>query len=458
MSNKDNDKNILELEELASTVFNLKNESIPRRPIVIEFCGSPKSGKTSCINSLDLFLRRNNFRTRVLRERASICPVEDKYDPYFNIWTVTSAIAELSEILSNHSKYYDVVILDRGLFDALCWFSWLQKKQHFDEYEFTSVESFLTMNRWRSVIDLVYVFTAEPKVSMQREFANLLTRKQGSIMRNPVLTTYKQTLIDMMSKYKDTFGTIEHIDTSEIDQNQVNYNVTKSILDVLNNNISEKVGFINRSQIKASLPEQFNFSELSCCTDKLQFDARCNVEKSSDKVQPIPILIITNIERTKVFVVKKSKKRTSEESPESNKILLYLGGHIRQEDLSYSGENDLLWVSRYALHREIKEEIGIDYYANPKDEPFCIWVKDNDRSEKHLAICYIKEVDFNTLKYKLDKNEFVFSGSTKSGTPQDIATVYKDYDKLESWSQIILQKVFGYKSKQNAIQLEVFNP
>jgi ribosome biogenesis GTPase A len=39
---------IKNLEKLAAKVLELKNKSIPRRPIVIEFCGSPKSGKSSC--------------------------------------------------------------------------------------------------------------------------------------------------------------------------------------------------------------------------------------------------------------------------------------------------------------------------------------------------------------------------------------------------------------------------
>ena len=93
MSKKiENDVNtkIAELEKLAESVLRLKRNVIPRRPIVIEFCGSPKSGKSSCINSLDLFLRRNKFRTKILTERASVCPVLNKYDPHFNIWTVSS--------------------------------------------------------------------------------------------------------------------------------------------------------------------------------------------------------------------------------------------------------------------------------------------------------------------------------------------------------------------------------
>ncbi len=48
-------ENIKKLEDKAERILVKKRQVIPRRPILIEFCGSPKSGKSSCINSLDLF-------------------------------------------------------------------------------------------------------------------------------------------------------------------------------------------------------------------------------------------------------------------------------------------------------------------------------------------------------------------------------------------------------------------
>lgn len=49
-------ENIEKLELLAGEVLELKKLHRQRRPIVIEFCGSPKSGKTSSITSLNIFL------------------------------------------------------------------------------------------------------------------------------------------------------------------------------------------------------------------------------------------------------------------------------------------------------------------------------------------------------------------------------------------------------------------
>lgn len=85
-------KRISELEKLAADILQLKRRVRPRRPIVIEFSGSPKSGKTTAISSLDIFLRRNGFRTKVLTERASVCPIPNKFDPVFNVWTGCAAL------------------------------------------------------------------------------------------------------------------------------------------------------------------------------------------------------------------------------------------------------------------------------------------------------------------------------------------------------------------------------
>jgi putative protein kinase ArgK-like GTPase of G3E family len=49
-----------------------------RKPIVLEFAGVPKAGKTSTLSQVQTFLRRCGFRVEVVVERASICPIRDK--------------------------------------------------------------------------------------------------------------------------------------------------------------------------------------------------------------------------------------------------------------------------------------------------------------------------------------------------------------------------------------------
>lgn len=451
MDNFENDikKKIEEVESLAAGLLKEKNKSIPRRPIVIEFCGSPKSGKTTCINSLELFLRRNKFRTKILTERASVCPIKDKFDPNFNFWTACSSIAEFSQILGNHSKNYDVVILDRGIFDAICWFDWLHQNQCMRESDFKGVVKFLTIHKWRSVIDLVYVFTAEPDVSLEREHANLLTRKQGRIMQNSNLLSYKKCIESNAKKYSRFFQKIEVFDTSDKSMDDGNYIVTKKVLGILRGNIVEKIGYVERKTISSGLSECFKYTDLGIAEQNLSFDFRDSVEKDKQKIQPIPILVITNEERSKIFVVKKNKSNTSIDSPEKGKLLLYLGGHTRKEDSFSTSAKNILEISKEALTREIREEIGLNYFIpNTELDPLCIWIRDGSRSENHLAICFILQVDLSTFKFTLDKQEFMTANNTKSGSILSIPEIVKREKELENWSKIILREEFNVPINQ----------
>lgn len=432
---------IAELELLAEEVLALKKNSLPRRPIVIEFCGSPKAGKSTCINSLHLFLRRNNFRTKILNERAGICPINSKFDPLFNIWTMSSALAELSEVISNHSRDYDVIILDRGLFDAICWFSWQKENDFLHEEDYKSFVKFITTIKWRSIIDVIYTFTVDPNESLTREHATLLTNKTGSVMRIQVLHSFKTTLIESMDKFSTLFRNIQNIDTTKITHNEVNYKVTKDILNILKDITIEKIGYINANEISCT-GNVFNINSSNIKDLELHFGDRSDIEKDTNYVQPIPIAIITNKEKTRVLIVRKQSNKTSKQSPEYNKNLIYFGGHIRDEDRMCIKEKNTYSTIKHALFREIKEEVGLDFHPN-EDNPICIWLKDNLKSKKHLAICFVVEKDLDFINITLDRHEFSSSKKFNSGQILDIKNVVKDHNNYEEWSKILLEKVFS---------------
>ena len=441
------------LERIAQEVLALKRTSIPRRPIVIELCGSPKAGKTSCINALSMFLRRNEFRVKVLVERASVCPVKNKYDPLFNVWTICSAIAELSETISNSSKEHDVVILDRGLFDALCWFEWQQASHYLDHDSLAQIASFLTLKRWRAAIDLVLVFFADSNISIDREYASLLTRKRGSIMREQILESYRQAMEIAMNKYGRSFRNIQRFDTSSLNQNQVSFKITEQVLRLLQNTVSESVGHIALQRFDSiSFSGAKAYSSDCIPSDEcMEFKARPVVEQDDNSVQPIPILVITDPTRKRVLTARKNRKAAKESSPENGKTLLYFGGHTRLEDSFISGRRDVMSVCKSALTRELKEEIGIDFCPEHLDPILLLWEKDNDRSKKHLGVCFLWETDLDSLPIKMDRNEFAIGQDTGPAFAlvRDLNTA-----NLESWSQAILAKIFGVFTSQQNLLLE----
>lgn len=442
------DKRLLikQLELLANEVLNLKVERNQRRPIIIEFCGSPKSGKSTTITSLNIFLKRNNFKTVVLTERASVCPVTRKTNPFFNIWTLTSAIAELIGYLATGKDKYDIIIADRGMFDALCWFEWLNSNydghnSYLDDNTFQVLENFALIDLWTNIIDIVYVFKVPPETSIQREYANLLTEQRGSIMRESILESFNLAIDRTIIKHESHFRKIIQIDTSEQqnNQNQVGYNVTHSILTTLKDLLIERIGYFDVS-IRNELATGINSIEI--LKGKLiKFGNRDVVEKEV-YIQPIPIAIITNKNRDKILVLKKNKKRTSNSSPERNKLLVYLGGHLREEDFL---DKSLAKAITRGLHREIEEELNESVAIN-SSESFLIYSPTNYKSQRHLAICHIITLDLENTTFNPTPEEFIMKkGRSKSGRVYKIEELREEIKDMEDWSRIILKEKFQLK-------------
>ena len=232
-------KIILELQKKAEDVRSLKQEHRQKRPIIIEFSGSPKAGKTSCINSLELFLKRNGFTVKIIQERASVCPVTDKQSPMFNLWTVCMSLAGLIGTIENKHNSVDVLILDRGIFDALCWFQWQVNNKKMEEEQRNITEKFLLMYEIVKCIDIVFAFSVTPEVSIEREYATLLTDKLGTIMNEKVLGEYLDAMEITYNKKKKYFHEVFKIETTKKNQDEVGKEVTEITLDTLKNLLME---------------------------------------------------------------------------------------------------------------------------------------------------------------------------------------------------------------------------
>ena len=449
-NNPDRKNTIRILQEKAKEILELKKRRRQKRPIIIEFSGSPKSGKTTCINSLELFLRRNGFRVAVVQERASVCPVSDKKSPMFNIWTVCSSIMGMITHLEQVAPTCDVLILDRGVFDALCWFEWLLKKNAISPHQKEIFDNFLCIDVLINRIDIVFAFTVTPEESIKREYANLLTDKPGTIMSPNTLNEYLTAVRVAVEGKKNFFHCIEEINTTEKMQDEVGKEVTDKTLEILKNMLMERIGYtkpaddiINSLSQKRIVPCADNC--LRGYLGEMSFGLRSDVENDRRLIQPIPIAVFTDRERKMVLTIKKRRDAVSAGSPEKNKYLLYVGGHSRAEDCAEINADNTLAICRYTLHREVKEEIGITVSFNGIT-PLLIYTPDSNKSRQHIAVCFIVERDdIDELKLRMDANELILNrGKSKSGSFQDIDELIKKGGKtFESWSVEICKHVFN---------------
>ncbi|MCL2217260.1 MAG: hypothetical protein FWB91_09625 [Defluviitaleaceae bacterium] len=349
------------------------------------------------------------------------------------------------EVLESRPINCDILILDRGVFDALCWFSWLNTQKHMTDSHRNNVENFFLLPEFTRLIDIVFVFECDAKTSIEREHATLLTKKLGSIMKPNVLSQYLNAIEYTVEKHGNNFIRIERIDTSKSEQNQVNKEVTSRALEILRDLLMEKIGYINPDlELKTKLLSQriTPFSELDNLLTAFDFDFRETVEATEEFIQPVPIAIITDASRSKVLVVKKNKRSTGADSPEKSKLLMYVGGHSRIEDTHNMPIISFLSICRETLAREIKEEIGISVVLDDIT-PYVIYTPDNPKSKQHLAICFIVERDLDDISIKLDQSELILNrGGSESGKFFPVDELGHNIHKLESWGIELLKEVF----------------
>lgn len=125
-----------------------------RRPFVVELTGTPKAGKTTVISLLEGFFDRTDYKVHVLRERAAKCPLSMKGHFFFNTWTTATMLAELLETIDTD---HDLVIPDRGFFDALVWLELQVRRNQVTASEREVFERFVLLERWRKLVDAVLV-------------------------------------------------------------------------------------------------------------------------------------------------------------------------------------------------------------------------------------------------------------------------------------------------------------
>lgn len=437
-----------ELEVIAKDILKLKNQLGLRRPLVIEVCGTPKSGKTTAINALNIFLKRNGFNTSLVLEMAAVCPIKNKTDYFFNSWTFFSSIAETIKQLEQKNEKVDVIIVDRSIFDSLCWFEWLNtnppRNPYLDDEQYKVFYEFIVGTpMWRSLFDITYILTTTPEKAMEREFASLITTKPGSIMNSSVLIGFNASIQSAKRKYQGKFKKMLELDTSVKDPPVVSLEMTTNVLNALKDLLTEKIGYFLKPLIVNDVRHGISLFE-AISKKSLFFDQRSSVE-STENIQPIVVAVITNKERDRVLVVKKNEERTEKGSPEAGRYLVYLGGHVRSEDVE-SYDSDILQVFRNTLRRELKEELNENLTAN-EVIPFLIYTPTNNKSKKHIAVCFIMEMDLHSKSFKPSQDEFVAkAGSTRSGHVVLISELMKDSENFEPWSEEILRHVFKVAS------------
>lgn len=294
------DKKNSELIELLYDIQQYKKQNV--EPIIVEFSGLPRTGKSSCIENIATVLRRVGFSVKIVREWGEVCPLNDKHSPVFNLWTVSHTIINILESGIIHS---DILLLDRGIYDAICWFRWMKNQNYITENDEEKFKNFLLWEGFKQKINLVCSFIAKPEVALSRERSPLLLDCDGRIMNHKVLEQY---LFAIQEINKENLGLskIINIDTTYQNNYETSIKIIKELIDILKEQLTEKIGCI---KLSTHIKKQWLDTGISKVNElnniPFEFVNRVDAERNSKIVQIVTIATFYNKEKQQVALFRK---------------------------------------------------------------------------------------------------------------------------------------------------------
>lgn len=199
-----------------------------KTPFVVEVLGTPNSGKSSAIQTFEKILKRNGIKYRIIYEAATRCKIKNKLSPDFNIWTLNETIKQLLEVYSGN---YDIVICERGLLDAICWYELYYQDKSITEEEYRIILNYILLNRFVDRINCCYIMKCSVDVSLNRENLSGLLDTTGTIINDSILTKYNFALERIQKLYSEHFEKVMELNTSELSQTEINKMFVSAILE-----------------------------------------------------------------------------------------------------------------------------------------------------------------------------------------------------------------------------------
>jgi predicted NUDIX family phosphoesterase len=300
--------------------------------------------------------------------------------------------------------------------------------------EAQELRQFFAMERWTELVDLVFVLTCDPKVSIEREYADQLTTKRGTIMAEETLNQFleatNRTLLENSAKFKK----ILRFDTTNTKTQYGVANIADEALKVLNAFLDESICVVPLEALKTGLPDSGFVSDATMISGFLDtvhnskaFTPRSDAEQNPNYLQPIPCAVLRYDD--KILILRRKKPG----HPLHDKYDVWAGGHVNQAD---DGDDILL----NTLHRELEEEVFIKeaFELNPKPIGL-IRTNEDARASRHVAILYELTLKNENVALAMNQKEFRSTrGSSMSGRLVSVKEIGSLYENMGNWSKFIV--------------------
>ena len=212
----------------------LKAFSNLKSPFVIEFSGSPRTGKTTVIQSFTDFLRKGGFLVEVLEEYTTSKVYKDTVLPKFKGEPTQELYKKINEEVSNQlvgaqKLGKDVIIIDRSLNDRQIWNDRGYHKGQISEPIYQKMKEKYS-NLSKEYIDFLVLTYTDAMTALKRDYMSSLSLETRRFLNEENMEEYNNSLKRIQKRLETNVRDFFYLDTTSIGIEEVTIQIASEIL------------------------------------------------------------------------------------------------------------------------------------------------------------------------------------------------------------------------------------
>ena len=215
-------------------IYKMKSVLEKNKTYVIEFTGTPRTGKTTLMNNLYDFFKKGGFTTSTLEEfttskryKKYIYPrLKNEYKSVINTEIPKYVLGDLN---TEVSKDYDIILVDRSLFDRMIWMDRLYNKNGVTKEEYDNYINEYTPPI-KNKINIILGLYTDSLTSLKRDYYANISLEKRTFLNEKNINEYNNSLMNMKelsSKFNINF---HMFDTTNKSEREISFQVLDVIL------------------------------------------------------------------------------------------------------------------------------------------------------------------------------------------------------------------------------------
>lgn len=232
--NKDYYDKLKKLHAQKVELERLRNLCKLTKPFVIEFSGTPRTGKTTTINNLYDFFKKGGFDITIIEEFTTSKYYKEKFKQKysdlsssdFNIAILKEVTKQLKDIINSDRE---IILIDRSINDRQIWNYRKYKKGDIDLKTYEELRDKYSLIS-KKLIDFLVITSADALTSIKRDYNSSLALEQRNFLNIKNIDEYNDGLNNLQELFKNSTDNYLLLDTSLMYLNDVAITVADKIM------------------------------------------------------------------------------------------------------------------------------------------------------------------------------------------------------------------------------------